>query len=87
MKVVVTGSLGKISRPLAQILVKAGHQVTVVSSKKEKTTEIQALGANAAIGSVEDVAFLPAHLPAPTQYIPWFRPILRQKICGDTSAE
>jgi uncharacterized protein YbjT (DUF2867 family) len=58
MKITVTGSLGKISRPLAQILVKAGHQVTVVSSKKEKTTEIQALGANAAIGSVEDVAFL-----------------------------
>jgi uncharacterized protein YbjT (DUF2867 family) len=58
MKVVVTGSLGKISRPLTQIVVKAGHQVTVVSSKKEKTAEIQALGANAAIGSVEDSAFL-----------------------------
>src|ERR1700678_3978722 len=58
MKVVVTGSLGKISRTLAQILVKAGHQVTVVSSKKEKTTEIEALGAAAAIGSVADVAFL-----------------------------
>jgi uncharacterized protein YbjT (DUF2867 family) len=58
MKISVTGSLGKISRTLVQILVKAGHQVTVVSSKKEKTTEIQALGATAAIGSVEDVAFL-----------------------------
>ncbi len=58
MKITVTGSLGNISRPLAQILVKAGHLVTVVSSKKEKTAEIQAMGANAAIGSVEDVAFL-----------------------------
>src|SRR5580704_15329571 len=58
MKITVTGSLGNISRPLAQNLVKAGHQVTVVSSKKEKTAEIQALGASAAIGSVEDVAFL-----------------------------
>ena len=58
MKITVTGSLGNISGPLAKILVKAGHQVTVVSSKKEKTAEIQALGANAAIGSVEDVAFL-----------------------------
>jgi len=58
MKITVTGSLGNISRPLAQILVKAGHQVTIVSSKKEKTAEIQTLGAKAAIGSVEDVAFL-----------------------------
>ncbi|HXB32156.1 MAG TPA: NAD(P)H-binding protein, partial [Puia sp.] len=58
MKITLTGSLGNISRPLAQILVKAGHQVTVVSSKKEKTAEIQAMGANAAIGSVADVAFL-----------------------------
>ena len=58
MKVVVTGSLGNIGKPLAQNLVKAGHQVTVVSSKKEKTTEIQALGASAVIGSVADVAFL-----------------------------
>ncbi|HTR30634.1 MAG TPA: NAD(P)H-binding protein [Puia sp.] len=58
MKIVVTGSLGHISKPLALDLIKAGHQVTVVSSKKEKTTEIQALAASAAIGSVEDVAFL-----------------------------
>lgn len=58
MKITVTGSLGHISRPLTQILVKAGHQVTVVSSKKEKTAEIQAVGADPAIGSVEDVAFL-----------------------------
>jgi uncharacterized protein YbjT (DUF2867 family) len=58
MKITVTGSLGNISRPLAQNLVKAGHQVTVISSKKEKTAEIQAMGANAAIGSVEDLAFL-----------------------------
>jgi uncharacterized protein YbjT (DUF2867 family) len=58
MKITLTGSLGNISRPLAQILVKAGHQVTVVSSKKEKTAEIQAMGASAAIGSVADAAFL-----------------------------
>lgn len=58
MKITLTGSLGHISKPLAQNLVKAGHQVTIVSSKKEKTAEIQALRANAAIGSVEDAAFL-----------------------------
>jgi NAD(P)H dehydrogenase (quinone) len=32
MKITVTGSLGNISKPLTEILVKAGHQVTVISS-------------------------------------------------------
>ena len=36
MKYVVTGSLGNISKPLAEKLVAAGHDVTVVSSKAEK---------------------------------------------------
>jgi len=58
MKYVVTGSLGNISKPLAERLVAAGHSVTVVSSKAEKTAQIEALGARAAIGSVEDVGFL-----------------------------
>ena len=58
MKFVVTGSLGNISKPLAEKLVAAGHSVIVLSSKADKTTQIEALGAKAAIGSVEDVAFL-----------------------------
>lgn len=58
MKFVVTGSLGNISKPLAEKLVAAGHDVTVVSSKADKVAQIEALGAKAAIGSVEDVAFL-----------------------------
>ncbi len=58
MKYVVTGSLGNISRPLAEKLVAAGHEVIVVSSNSGKTGQIEALGAKAAIGSVEDVAFL-----------------------------
>ncbi len=58
MKYVVTGSLGNISKPLAERLVAAGHEVTVVSSKAEKAAQIEALGAKAAIGSVEDVDFL-----------------------------
>ena len=58
MKFVVTGSLGNISKPLAEKLVAAGHDVTVISSKADKTAQIEALGAKAAIGSVEDVAFL-----------------------------
>ena len=58
MKYVVTGSLGHISKPLTESLVKAGHQVTVVTSKQENAAKIEALGAHAAVGSVEDVAFL-----------------------------
>jgi len=58
MKYVITGSLGNISKPLAERLVAAGHSVTVVSSKAEKAAQIEALGAKAAIGSVDDVAFL-----------------------------
>lgn len=58
MKYVVTGSLGNISKPLAERLVAAGHQVTVVSSSPEKAAQIEKLGAKAAIGTVLDVAFL-----------------------------
>jgi uncharacterized protein YbjT (DUF2867 family) len=60
MKITITGSLGNISGPLATALVKAGHQVTVVSSSENRKAEIEALGAIAAIGSVEDVEFLTA---------------------------
>lgn len=58
MKIVVTGSLGNISRPLALELIAKGHEVTIISSKADKQQEIEALGAKAAIGSVEDVVFL-----------------------------
>jgi len=58
MKYVVLGSLGNISKPLAEKLVAAGHSVTVISSKAEKVEQIKALGAKAAIGSVDDVGFL-----------------------------
>lgn len=58
MKITVTGSLGNISRPLVENLVKAGHEVTVISSREAKAAEIKSLGAKAAIGSIEDVAFL-----------------------------
>jgi uncharacterized protein YbjT (DUF2867 family) len=60
MNYIITGSLGHISKPLAQRLIAAGHHVTIVSSKEDKKKEIEALGASAAIGSVEDVSFLTA---------------------------
>ncbi|GAA4206409.1 NmrA family NAD(P)-binding protein [Pedobacter jeongneungensis] len=58
MKIIVTGSLGSISRPLAEMLIAQGHQVTVVSSDAKKQGEIESLGAIAAIGSIADAAFL-----------------------------
>lgn len=58
MKVVVTGSLGHISQPLAKELIQKGHSVTVISSKPEKQKDIEALGATAAIGSLENADFL-----------------------------
>ena len=58
MNIVLTGSLGHISKPLAQILIQKGHSVTVISSKEERRKDIEMLGAKAAIGTMEDVDFL-----------------------------
>ena len=58
MKIVITGSLGNISLPLAMELILRGHQVTIISSNPDKKKEIESLGAKAAIGSLENVAFL-----------------------------
>ena len=60
MKFIVTGSLGHISQPLVAELVQKGHTVTVISSKPEKQAAIEAMGARAAIGSLEDTDFLVA---------------------------
>lgn len=58
MKIVITGSLGHISKPLTQHLLQKGHTVTVISSDPEKINSIHALGAKAAIGKMEDTVFL-----------------------------
>ncbi|WP_278020921.1 NAD(P)H-binding protein [Flavobacterium ginsengisoli] len=58
MKIIITGSLGNISKPLAKALIKEGHQITVIASSSERKSEIENLGAQAAIGSVNDVVFL-----------------------------
>jgi uncharacterized protein YbjT (DUF2867 family) len=58
MKIIITGSLGHISKPLTEELVQKGHAVTVISSNSQKQKDIEALGAAAAIGSLEDLDFL-----------------------------
>lgn len=58
MKIILTGSLGNISKPLAKDLAGKGHSVTVISSNAGRTEEIESLGATAAIGSIYDLEFL-----------------------------
>ena len=60
MKITITGSLGHIGKPLTIGLVQKGHAVTVISSNPERQKEIEALGAKAAIGTMEDADFLTA---------------------------
>jgi len=60
MKIIVTGSLGYVSTPLIEELIEKGHSVTVISSKAEKQAAIEAMGAMAAIGTMEDADFLTA---------------------------
>lgn len=58
MKIIITGSLGNVAKPLAQQLITEGHEITIVSSNENKKNEIEALGAKAAIGSITDLDFL-----------------------------
>ena len=58
MKIIIGGSLGNIGKPLTQKLVKAGHNVVVISSQGARQSEIEALGAKSAIGLVNDGDFL-----------------------------
>jgi len=58
MNYVITGGAGNISKPLAEKLLAAGHTVTVVGRNEANLKPLTDMGAKAAIGSVEDVAFL-----------------------------
>ena len=58
MKYVITGAAGNISKPLAETLLAAGHEVIVVGRNAENLKSLTGKGAKAAIGSVDDVAFL-----------------------------
>lgn len=89
MNITLTGSLGPIGQPLAQTLVQQGHAVTVISSKPEKQADIEAAGAKAAIGSIEDADFLTSAftgadavftmVPRPNFFAPGFDPMAHCK--------
>lgn len=60
MRIIVTGTLGNIGKPLTQALIQKGHQVIGINHVSDNQKEIETLGATAAIGSIEDVDFLAA---------------------------
>lgn len=58
MKIVITGVLGNIGKPLTENLIARNHEVIGIYHKPEGKATIESLGATAAIGSIEDVSFL-----------------------------
>ena len=58
MNYVITGGAGNVSKPLAETLLAAGHSVTIIGRNETNLKPLTDLGAKAAIGAVEDVAFL-----------------------------
>jgi len=58
MKYIITGGAGHIAKPLTFQLLAAGHDVTVIGRSLANLAAVVEAGAEAAIGSVEDVDFL-----------------------------
>ena len=58
MRYTLTGAAGHITKPVAEKLIKAGHEVTVIGRNPEHLKLLTDQGAKAAIGSFEDVGFL-----------------------------
>lgn len=58
MKIITTGSLGNVAKPLVKKLIAAGNEVTVITTNAHHVNHIEALGAKAAVGSIADAAFL-----------------------------
>ncbi len=58
MNIVLTGSLGHISKPLAKELLWEHHSVTIISSQRDRRPAIEAMGAHAAIGNLLNRDFL-----------------------------
>jgi uncharacterized protein YbjT (DUF2867 family) len=58
MKYVITGGAGHISGVIAEKLLAAGKDVTVLGRNAEHLKALQAKGAKTAIGSLEDAAFV-----------------------------
>jgi uncharacterized protein YbjT (DUF2867 family) len=57
-KYIITGSIGHISKPVVQGLIKAGKEVSVITSSNDRVSEIEKLGAKAVVGNVQDADFV-----------------------------
>jgi uncharacterized protein YbjT (DUF2867 family) len=55
---VITGSIGHISKPIVEGLVKAGKEVKVITSSNDRVAEIEKLGAKAIVGQVQNAEFV-----------------------------
>lgn len=58
MKVTLTGAAGNITKPLAEKLLAAGHQVAVIGRNAENLKTLTDKGATLKIGNIEDATFL-----------------------------
>ena len=58
MKIVLTGSIGRINQTLVPKLTHAGHEVTVISHQATRSSLIKVFRATPAIGRLDDEAFL-----------------------------
>ena len=58
MKYVIVGGAGHTSKPIAEALLQAGHDVTVIGRNAANLKPLTDAGAKAAIGSIEDMGFL-----------------------------
>jgi uncharacterized protein YbjT (DUF2867 family) len=58
MKIVLTGAAGNITKPLAEKLLREGHEVTVLGRSAEKLKILEEKGATIAVGDIEDENFL-----------------------------
>jgi nucleoside-diphosphate-sugar epimerase len=41
MKIIITGSLGNVAKPLAEQLIAEGHDITVISSSESKKVKLK----------------------------------------------
>jgi uncharacterized protein YbjT (DUF2867 family) len=58
MNYVVTGAAGHVSKPLTELMLKKGHNVTVIGRNPGNLEGLVKLGARPAIGDLADVPFL-----------------------------